>query len=205
MELRTALLTIAILAAGFGLGRFTAPKEPGHSGGDGAEPIAASAENPVAVRLEGRPTTCQPAEGALTAGLAERLGTIEQLLLAMHLPSDDDAHDAKLVERISEVWIPIIRESLDRDRFDRAKAGVTTYMANRIDEDRRSLENARASGHSTLGLHEPLRQLEQRLARVEAARTPDDLVAVLTRCPDENGALAVVDARALVHGYVYPH
>lgn len=204
MELRTTLLTIAILAAGFGLGRLTAPEAAGPGGGDAQEPDAARGDDSAAVRLEGRPTTGQPAEEPSTADLAERLDAIEQLLLATHLPAGDEAHDAKVVERIKEVWIPVVRESLVQDRFAQAKAGVALWLRHRIAEHKDFIETERARGGATMHLQGPLRELERRLADVESARTPDALVAVLTESPDGKGDMAREDALALVYGYVYP-
>ncbi len=205
MEIRTAALVVAILGVGFGFGRMSAPQSRCVGSVDPEGLRQAAEVDTGAPQLVGRAEAEQAASDDQTLDLEERLDTIEQLLLSGHETTGMSGQPGKqVVERIKQMWIPIIRESLVHDRFERSKAGLTSYLARRVHEEQALMRKTEAQGGSTRGLIEHLRELERRLAAAREARTAQDLVAALTSHPEEAGAMEDHDAQAYVFGHVFP-
>lgn len=205
MHVGSALLSASILIVGFALGRLTADTSepppaaeavPGH-------PALRADERGMALTGRARPPRTDTSVDA--QDLTGRLERIESLLLVLQGAPPSPEGRKHVVQTVREMWMPVVVEAIERDRFERTRAGVADYLESRLLSDRHFIEDPRQIGCDVAHLMPPIHQIGRRLAEVRAASCEADLVTAMTDRPDEEGAWGPRNARRIVRDGITPY
>ena len=203
MDLRTAVTTVVLLGIGFAAGALTT------SAGETTKDAPSSNVVPRVqdVAAPGLETRSTPPVAASTEDIRASLARIEKLLMAN--PMAAGAPDEQIVERITEVWKPVLLDAIQSHQTSRARTRLVTLYEQRISGYQEAIDRGpdpRGPAFSTpvAEYEKSIREYRDRVAAIEASRTAAELVDALTASPDTDGHHDRSSAIQIVYGDKQP-
>ena len=201
MDLRTTVITVILLGAGYTVGSLTTTAAL--PAGDFAPQADAGASAPAEtmVGLSARHVESAPPPDT---DIAESLARIERLL-AMN-PMAAGTPDEKVVERVTEVWRPILLQAIESHETARVRTRLITLFEQRIADAEVGRQREQDAGRpgGVAEYEREIRELRERIGLIRATSTAQELLEALTTNPDAKGGFRRSDAILIVYGDADP-
>jgi len=202
MDLRTAVLTVVLLGIGYAAGALTT--SAGETAPEG-EPRGTDTSKVWRTSEPGLDGRAAPPAAPSSDNIGAALARIEKLLMAN--PMAAGTSDEKIVERITEVWRPVLLEAIESHQTQRARTRLITLFERRVksakEAVKRDIAMERPVGNVAMYEQEE-RELRERLEAIRKARTAPELIEALTANPETAGDYNRSNAIMIVYGDKHP-